>query len=60
MEFVKAPDFMKEKVIAGLEKNRQELEKFRVKYTKFGNNIEVLKLIKEAEKLIILERDYQK
>jgi len=60
MEFIKAPDFMKEKVIAGLEKNRQELEKFRVKYTKFGNNIEVLKLIKEAEKLIILERDYQK
>lgn len=60
MEFIKAPEFMKEKVIEGLEKNRQELEKFRVKYTKFGNNIEVLKLIKEAEKLIILERDFQK
>ena len=55
MEFNKAPDFMRADVIKGLRANLTKLSKVRSGYTKFGNNISYLKLLVDAEKIIMAE-----
>ena len=55
MEFNKAPEFMRAQVIDGLKANLSKLSKVRSGYTKFGNNIQYLKLLVDAEKMIMAE-----
>lgn len=54
-DFIEAPVFMRIEVICGLKDNLTKLSKVRSGYTKFGNNIAYLKLIVEAEKMIMSE-----
>ena len=55
MEFNKAPDFMRADVVKGLRANLTKLSKVRSSYTRYGNNIVYLKLLVEAEKMIMSE-----
>ena len=58
MTFIESPEFMRSKVIDGLKKNLNALSKVRSSYTKYGNNIEYLKLLVESEKMIKSEIDF--
>ncbi len=58
MEFNKAPEFMRAQVIDGLKANLSKLSKVRSGYTKFGNNIQYLKLLVDAEKMIMAEINF--
>lgn len=57
-DFIESPDFMRADVIKGLRANLTKLQKVRSGYTKFGNNIQYIKLLVDAEKMIINEINF--
>ena len=59
MTFVKCPEFLQERIVKGLTQTQIKLGNIRTNYTKFGNNVEVLKLLFQVEKLVSQERSFQ-
>ena len=58
MDFIESPEFMRDDVIKGLRANLTKLQKVRSDYTKFGNNIAYIKLLVDAEKMIMSEINF--